>query len=316
MVPTKPTSDMTVGNMLIRLFLAPMLLFSMVFGDQIPVTDQRSNIASVSNKVDDEVFVQLENAAIEHSKAVDSAVLGKYNLWRREYDTEHTDTKVKFMRDQMIMARIYMVLAKSKSKLDIYKELLNQLKENQRVVGKANVDADLPIRAPETIQAMNQVLSKAKGEMYDCNTFIRKLRGMLQSTDEQTIPNAIHCLSMRLSINYYLLPPEQRKFPRSKNLENPSLYHYALFSDNVLAASVVVNSTLMNAKEPFGNLEHCHPDCYNPSIDRSEIKNAAVIHYNGNMKPWLELAMTKYRPYWTRYINYDHSYIQNCKLRT
>lgn len=112
---------------------------------------------------------------------------------------------------------------------------------------------------------MNQVLSKVKGELYDCNTFIRKHRGMLQSADEQvrglkkqstflsqlaakTIPNAIHCLSMRLSIDYYLLPPEQRKFPRSENLENPNLYHYALFSDNVLAASVVVNSTLMNAK--------------------------------------------------------------------
>ncbi|XP_028553786.1 polygalacturonate 4-alpha-galacturonosyltransferase isoform X2 [Dendrobium catenatum] len=279
MVPTKRTSDMTVGHMLIRLFLTP-LLFSAVFGDQIPVTDQRSNIASVSNKVDDEVFVQLENAAIEHSKAVDSAVLGKYNLWRREYDTEHTDTKVKFMRDQMIMARIYMVLAKSKSKLDIYEELLNQLKENQRVVGKANADSDLPIRAPEAIKAMNQVLSKAKGEMYDCNTFIRKLRGMLQSADEQvrglkkqstflsqlaakTIPNAIHCLSMRLSIDYYLLPPEQRKFPKSENLENPSLYHYALFSDNVLAASVVVNSTLMNAKEPEKHVFHLVTDKLN-----------------------------------------------------
>lgn len=88
---------------------------------------------------------------------------------------------------------------------------------------------------------------------------------MLQSADEQvrslkkqstflsqlaakTIPNGIHCLSMRLTIAYYLLPPEKRKFPRSENLENPNLYHYALFSDNVLAASVVVNSTIMNAK--------------------------------------------------------------------
>lgn len=77
---------------------------------------------------------------------MDSAVLGKYNLWRREYDNEHTDTKVKFMRDQIIMARIYMVIAKSKNKLDIYEELLNQLKENQRVVGKANADADLSKR--------------------------------------------------------------------------------------------------------------------------------------------------------------------------
>jgi hypothetical protein len=53
---------------------------------------------------------------------------------------------------------------------------------------------------------------------------------------------------MRLTIDYYLLPLEKRKFPRSEDLENPNLYHYALFSDNVLAASVVVNSTIMNAK--------------------------------------------------------------------
>ena len=53
---------------------------------------------------------------------------------------------------------------------------------------------------------------------------------------------------------------------------------------------------------------------YNPTIERSEIDNAAVIHYNGNMKPWLEIAMTKYRPYWTKYINYEHSYIHGCKI--
>ena len=112
---------------------------------------------------------------------------------------------------------------------------------------------------------MGQVLSKAREQLYDCKLVTGKLRAMLQSADEQvrllkkqstflsqlaakTIPNAIHCLSMRLTIEYYLLPPEKRRFPRSENLENPKLYHYALFSDNVLAASVVVNSTVMNAK--------------------------------------------------------------------
>jgi hypothetical protein len=33
-----------------------------------------------------------------------------------------------------------------------------------------------------------------------------------------------------------------------EKLEDPKLYHYALFSDNVLAAAVVVNSTLFHAK--------------------------------------------------------------------
>lgn len=53
---------------------------------------------------------------------------------------------------------------------------------------------------------------------------------------------------------------------------------------------------------------------YNPSINPLEIENAAVIHYNGNMKPWLEMAMTKYRPYWTKYIDYDHPYLRQCNF--
>lgn len=53
---------------------------------------------------------------------------------------------------------------------------------------------------------------------------------------------------------------------------------------------------------------------YNPSINLSEIENAAVIHYNGNMKPWMEMAMTKYRPYWTKYMDYDHPYIRQCNF--
>jgi len=132
----------------------------------------------------------------------------------------------------------------------------------------------------EKIKTMGHVLTKAREQLYDCKLVTGKLRAMLQTADEEvrslkrqstflsqlaakTIPNGIHCLSMRLTIDYYLLPPEKREFPRSENLENPNLYHYALFSDNVLAASVVVNSTIMNAKVwgfllPLSNLcMHC-----------------------------------------------------------
>ena len=112
---------------------------------------------------------------------------------------------------------------------------------------------------------MGQVLSKAREQLYDCKLVTGKLRAMLQTADDQvrslkkqstflsqlaakTIPNGIHFLSMCLTIDYCLIPLEKRKFPRSENLENPSLYHYALFLDNVLAASAVINSTIVNAK--------------------------------------------------------------------
>lgn len=73
------------------------------------------------------------------------------------------------------------------------------------------------------------------------NTFFSQLAARI-------IPNGIHCLTMHLTIDYYLLSPEKRKFLRSENLENCNLYHYALFLDNVLAASVAINSTITNAK--------------------------------------------------------------------
>ncbi|GMH21685.1 hypothetical protein Nepgr_023527 [Nepenthes gracilis] len=500
-------------------------------------------------KQDDEATVKLENAAIERSKSVDSAVLGKYNIWRKEND-ENSDSTVRLMRDQVIMARVYLSIAAMKNRLDLSQEIQNRLKESQRALGDATADVDLSHSAPEKIKAMGQILSKAREQLYECKLVTGKLRAMLQSAEEQvrslkkqstflsqlaakTIPNGIHCLSMRLTIDYYMLPAEKRKFPRVENLEDPNLYHYALFSDNVLAASVVVNSTIMNAKEPekhvfhlvtdklnFGamnmwfllnppgkatihvenvdefkwlnssycpvlrqlesasmkeyyfkadhsttisagasNLKYRNPKylsmlnhlrfylpqvypkldkilfldddivvqkdltelwsvdlhgkvngavetcgesfhrfdkylnfsnphiarnfdpnaCgwaygmnifdlkewkrkditgiyhkwqnmnedrtlwklgtlppglitfyslthslqkswhvlglgYNPSLDRSDIENAAVVHYNGNMKPWLEIAMTKYRSYWTKYIKYDHPYLRNCNL--
>ncbi|KAD6453198.1 hypothetical protein E3N88_07903 [Mikania micrantha] len=498
-------------------------------------------------KKDDDVIIKLENAAIERSKSVDSAVFGKYSIWRKESDNENLDTTIRLIRDQMIMARVYVSIATMKNKTQLARELQSQLKESQRALGDSIADADLNRSVGEKVKAMGQLLSKAKDQLYDCKLVTGKLRAMLQSADEQvrsvkkqsmflsqlaakTIPNGIHCLSMRLTIDYYLLPLEKRIFPRSENLENPDLFHYALFSDNVLAASVVVNSTIKNAKEPekhvfhlvsdklnFGamnmwfllnppgkatihvenvdefkwlnssycpvlrqlesaamkefyfksdhqstgssNLKYRNPKylsmlnhlrfylpqvypklnkilfldddivvqkdltglwrvdlkgkvngavetcgesfhrfdkylnfsnphiarnfdpnaCgwaygmnvfdleewkkkditgiyhkwqnmnedrvlwklgtlppglmtfyglthpldkswhvlglgYNPTIDKRDIEKAAVIHYNGNMKPWLELAMTKYRSYWIKYIKFDHPYVRGCKL--
>ncbi|XP_054781004.1 polygalacturonate 4-alpha-galacturonosyltransferase-like isoform X2 [Prosopis cineraria] len=514
------------------------------------IDKRRGKRAAELVKQDNEVLVKLENAAIERSKSVDSAVLGKYSIWRKEMDNENSDSTVRLMRDQMIMAKVYLSIAKMKNNQELYRELQSRLKESQHALGEAASDADLHHSVHEKIRAMGQVLSKAKEHLYDCKLITGKLRAMLVTADEQvrslkkqstflsqlaakTIPNGIHCLSLQLSIDYYLLPPEKRIFPKSENLENPNLYHYALFSDNVLAASVVVNSTIKNAKDPSRHVFHLvtdklnyaamnmwfllnppgkatihvenvdefkwlnssycpvlrqlesasmkeyyfkagHPNTlsssasnlkyrnpkylsmlnhlrfylpqvypkldkilfldddivvqkdltglwdvdlngkvngavetcgesfhrfdkylnftnphiarnfdpnacgwaygmnifdlnewkrkditgiyhkwqnmnedrslwklgtlppglitfyglihplhkswhvlglgYNPSVNRSEIENAAVIHYNGNMKPWLEISMTKYRSYWTKYVKYDHPHLRNCKV--
>lgn len=91
----------------------------------------------------DDVTLKLENAAIERSKSVDSAVLGKYSIWRKENENENSDSTVRLMRDQMIMAKVYVSLATMKNKTDLAQELQNRLKESQRALGDATADSDL-----------------------------------------------------------------------------------------------------------------------------------------------------------------------------
>ena len=112
---------------------------------------------------------------------------------------------------------------------------------------------------------MGQLLTKAREHLYDCKLITKKLRAMLQGSEDQTrilykqsavlrqlvaktIPKGLHCLSMLLISEYNSLPKFQRNFPGQENLEDTNLFHYALFSDNVIATSVVVNSTIVNAK--------------------------------------------------------------------
>lgn len=94
-------------------------------------------------KQDDEVTIKLESAAIERSKSVDSAVLGKYSLWRKEIDNENSDSTVRLIRDQIIMAKVYVSLAKMKNKLHLANELQTRIKESHRSLGEATSDTDL-----------------------------------------------------------------------------------------------------------------------------------------------------------------------------
>lgn len=104
---------------------------------------RRAKRAADLVRQDDEAILKLENSAIERSKSVDTAVLGKYSIWRKEIENENSDSTVRLMRDQMIMARVYISIAKMKNRLDLQQELQIRLKESQRAVGEAMADSDL-----------------------------------------------------------------------------------------------------------------------------------------------------------------------------
>ncbi|CAK9147922.1 unnamed protein product [Ilex paraguariensis] len=64
--------------------------------------------------------------------------------------------------------------------------------------------------------------------------------------------------------------------------------------------------------EPLDRRWHVLGLGYDLNIDNRLIESAAVIHFNGNMKPWLKLGIGRYRPLWERYVNQTHPYLQGC----
>ncbi|GAB2291647.1 Probable galacturonosyltransferase 3 [Dionaea muscipula] len=229
---------------------------------------------------DKEMGDQLEAAAIERSKGLDTTVKGKYSIWRRDFENPNSDATVKLMRDQVIMAKSYASIAKGKNETGLYDSLIKLSRESTRALGEATSDAELLPSAVEQAKAMGHILSVAKEKLYDCVILARKLRAMIQSTEEnvnaekkrsafliqlaaKTVPRPLHCLPQLLMANYYLQSLQTKGFANKEKLEDPSLYHYAIFSDNVLAASVVVNSTVLNANEPGKHVFHIVTDKLN-----------------------------------------------------
>ncbi|KAG2321281.1 hypothetical protein Bca52824_014494 [Brassica carinata] len=64
--------------------------------------------------------------------------------------------------------------------------------------------------------------------------------------------------------------------------------------------------------EPLDRRWHVLGLGYDVNIDNRLIETAAVIHYNGNMKPWLKIAIGRYKPFWLKFLNSSHPYLQDC----
>ncbi|KAI3795663.1 hypothetical protein L1987_38320 [Smallanthus sonchifolius] len=190
------------------------------------------------------------------------------------------DTRVRYLKDQLIRGRVYLSLSATRTNAQFSRELRLRMKEVQRALGDATKDADLPKNAYDKLKAMDQTLAKGKQLHDDCTGVVKKLRAIIHSTEEQlrvhqkqalflthltakTVPKGLHCLPLRLTTEYYSLNSSSQQFPNQENLDDPTLFHYALFSDNVLATAVVVNSTVTSAKDPSKHVFHIVTDKLN-----------------------------------------------------
>ena len=69
------------------------------------------------------------------------------------------------------------------------------------------------------------------------------------------VPKSLYCLGVPLTTEWFQNSELQRKLAEriyavASKLTNNSLYHVCVFSDNIVATSVVVNSTALNSKAP------------------------------------------------------------------
>jgi galacturonosyltransferase 12/13/14/15 len=53
---------------------------------------------------------------------------------------------------------------------------------------------------------------------------------------------------------------------------------------------------------------------YQEKTDLNSVRKAAVIHYNGQSKPWLDIAFHHLQPFWTKHVNYSNEFIKNCHI--
>ncbi|XP_024981439.1 probable galacturonosyltransferase 7 isoform X1 [Cynara cardunculus var. scolymus] len=201
---------------------------------------------------------------------------GSYCLWRQEHREKMKDFIVKKMKDQLYVARAYYPSIAKLPALDQFShEMKQNIQEFERILSESSSDTDLPPEVEKKLQKMETTITKAKSATVDCNNVDKKLRQLVDLTEDeanfhmrqsaflyqlavQTTPKSLHCLSMRLTVEYFKTSPVDAD--QSESLLNPELLHYVIFSKNVLASSVVINSTVMHARASRNQVFHVLTD--------------------------------------------------------
>ena len=115
---------------------------------------------------------------------------------------------------------------------------------------------------------MEELISRGKSLISDNLYIEKKMRLILDWAEEeaklyskqgsflyqlsvQTVAKSLHCLSMRLTVESFKTLPLESLNSHAKKLGNPDLQHYVIFSKNILASSVVINSTVARTEVSY-----------------------------------------------------------------
>lgn len=218
-------------------------------------------------------------AGVDESDGLCEFKYGSYCIWREENREEMKDSIVKKLKDQLFVARSYFPsIAKIPAQNKLSRELRQNIQELERVLSESTTDADLPPRIESKLRRMEAAIARAKSVSVDCNNVDKKLRQIFDLTEDeanfhmkqsaflyqlavQTMPKSLHCLSMRLTVEYFKDHSSDEE--PSDKYSDPTLQHYAIFSNNVIASTVVINSTVMHARDSMSQVFHVLTDGQN-----------------------------------------------------
>ncbi|KAF6145850.1 hypothetical protein GIB67_028845 [Kingdonia uniflora] len=157
------------------------------------------------------VTVELDKGRPALSDAVPQL---NHDTKNKEYKEEMKDATVKKIKDKLFVARAYFpTIAKLPTQDKLSYDMKQNIQEFERIFSESTTDADLPPHMQKRLEKMEALIAKAKTFPVDCNNVDKKLRQILDLTEDeahfhtkqsaflyqlavQTIPKSHHCLSM------------------------------------------------------------------------------------------------------------------------
>ncbi|XP_009346272.2 hexosyltransferase GAUT11 [Pyrus x bretschneideri] len=176
------------------------------------------------------------------------------------------------LAEQMTLAKAYVIIAKEHNNLHLAWELSSKIRSCQLLLSTAAMRGE-PVTLEEAepiIKSLSYLIFRAEDAHYDIATTIMTMKSHIQALEEranaatvqstvfgqlaaEALPKSLHCLNVKLTADWLKKPSLQRLADEKRNspiLVDNNTYHFCIFSDNVVATSVVVNSTVSNADHP------------------------------------------------------------------
>ncbi|KAJ3673084.1 hypothetical protein LUZ60_006458 [Juncus effusus] len=183
-----------------------------------------------------------------------------------------SDSLARQLSDQMTLAKAYTIISKEHGNLKLAWEFSSQIRVCQKLLSQAATSSD-PLTREQSdplITRFAQLIYKAQDNHYDISTTLVTLKSHVNALEErsksaisqavkfgeiasESVQKGLGCLEIRVLEEWYEKKEIRKKADEMRNsprLVDNNLYHFCIFSDNLMAINVVINSTVSNADHP------------------------------------------------------------------